>query len=302
MQKEQHGTRRRTGGPTAQGDAVWQSRVEGLGSCGLLLAIWSFDVALGPTAPPIDAERPPLRRHRPLERGEQRNANVRFVGRDLGQDHVPVRSAAAPWLRLSLSALVSSTSSLTTPLLMRGDMKRSSCRSRSVKPSRESTIRTMPVRLRRNSEVVGHHLLPAQLGTALDGGVAVARQVGEQRVGLVLRTHLEQVDVLRSPWRPGGESQAVLLRQPVDGGRLAGVGPADECDLRQLGDGQLVELAGGGQEARGVRPGQRSLLVAGLRLAESGRARGPGTLVRASSVQIRHCKIARFCIRDTATS
>jgi hypothetical protein len=32
-------------------------------------------------------------------------------------------------------------------------------------------------------QVLGHHLLPAQLGGALDGGVAVARQVGEQGVG-----------------------------------------------------------------------------------------------------------------------
>ena len=106
-------------------------------------------------------------------------------------------------------------------------------------------------------EVVGHHLLPAQLGAARDRRVAVARQVGEQRVGRVLRAQLEQVDVLRAARRLRREGEPLLLRQRVDRGRLAGVGAADEGDLGQLGGGQLVELAGGREEARGVGPGER---------------------------------------------
>ena len=77
----------------------------------------------------------------------------------------------------------------------------SSCWSRSVKPRRESTISTTPREAAPQLEVVGHHLLPAQLGAALDRRVAVARQVGEQRVGRVLRAELEQVDVLRAARR-----------------------------------------------------------------------------------------------------
>ena len=176
-------------------------------------------------------------------------------------------SAAAASLRLSLSALVSSTSSLTSPLPTRGAMKLSSWRSRSVKPRRESIISTMPLRLRRTLQVVGHHLLPAQLGAARNGRVTVARQVGEQRVGGVLRAELEQVDVLRASRRLRREGEPLLLRQPVDRGRLAGVRAADEGDLRQFGGGQLVELAGRGQKARACasRPGRpaRASRVAG---------------------------------------
>ena len=62
-------------------------------------------------------------------------------------------------------------------------------------------------------EVLGHHLLPAQLGVALDRGVAVAGQVGEQRVGGEPRAELEQVDVLRAARRLRREGEALLLRQ-----------------------------------------------------------------------------------------
>ena len=110
-------------------------------------------------------------------------------------------------------------------------------------------------------EVVGHHLLPPQLGAALDRGIAVSGQICQQRIGAVLRADLEQIDVLRAPWRPRSEGKSVLLRQPIDGGRFAGVGSAHECNLRQVRRRQLVELAGRRQESRGVRPSQRSLLA-----------------------------------------
>ena len=109
-------------------------------------------------------------------------------------------------------------------------------------------------------EVLRHHLLPAQLGGALDLRVAVARQVGEQRVGRVLRAHLEQVDVLRAARRARGKGESLLLRQGVDGGGLAGIAAADEGDLGQFARRQLVQLARGGEETRGVGPRQRCLL------------------------------------------
>jgi hypothetical protein len=75
--------------------------------------------------------------------------------------------------------------------------------------------------------------------------------------------------VLGAARRLGREGQALLLGQRVDGGGLAGVGAADEGDLGQLGRGQVDELAGG-QEARGVRPGQRELSVIGSAATASG--------------------------------
>jgi hypothetical protein len=65
-------------------------------------------------------------------------------------------------------------------------------------------------------EVFGHHLLPAQLGACARPRVAVARQVGEQRVGGELRAELEQVDVLRAARRLRREGEALLLGQDVD--------------------------------------------------------------------------------------
>jgi hypothetical protein len=132
----------------------------------------------------------------------------------------PLRSAAAPWLRLSLSAFVSKTSSLTTPLVIARryvtkQLKVEFCKAKSGIDHQDDAGQAAP-----QLQVVGHHLLPAQLGTALDRCVTVSRQIRQQRVGLVPRAHLEQIDVLCSPWRPGGESQPILLGQPVDGGRL----------------------------------------------------------------------------------
>ena len=187
---------------------------------------------------PNAAARRPHRRRRSASR--PRTAPCRHRPRPSSFAEHRLRAAASAAVaspRLSLSALVSSTSSLTEPLLTRGAMNSTSCRSRSVKPRRESTISTTPARLRRTLEVVGHHLLPAQLRVARDRGVAIAWQVGEKRVGSQLRAELEEVDVLRAPRRLRREGEALLLRQRVDRGRLAGVGAADEGDLRQLGRG-----------------------------------------------------------------
>ena len=173
-------------------------------------------------------------------------------------------SAAAASRRLSLSTLVSRASSFTDPLARRGATKSSSFRSMSVKPRRESTRIDDRAQAAPHREVLGHHLLPAQLGVALDGGIAIAGQVGEQRVGGQLRAELEQVDVLRPSRRLRREGETLLLRQDIDRGRLAGVGATDEGDLRQLGDGQLGERARRRQEARGVGPRERRLRGGGL--------------------------------------
>jgi hypothetical protein len=121
-------------------------------------------------------------------------------------------------------------------------------------------------------QVVGHHLLPAQLGGAFDLGIAVARQVGQPGIGSVLGAHLEQVDVLRAAGRARREGQPLVLRQRVDRRRLAGIAAADEGDLRPFGHGQLVELAGGDQKAGGVQPGQGRL--GGGRISAAGVAKG----------------------------
>ena len=86
--------------------------------------------------------------------------------------------------------------------------------------------------------------------------ITVARQVGQPSVGVVLGTHLEQVDVLRAPRRARRKGQPLVLGQRVDGGGLAGVAAADEGDLGALGHGQLVQPAGGDQKTCAVQPGQ----------------------------------------------
>jgi hypothetical protein len=69
----------------------------------------------------------------------------------VGQHVLGRASALSASRRLSLSALVSSTSSRTSPVATRGAISSSSWRSRSVKPRRESTICTTPCRLRRTT-------------------------------------------------------------------------------------------------------------------------------------------------------
>ena len=137
--------------------------------------------------------------------------------------------------RLSLSALVSSTSSLTEPLATRGATNSSSLLVELGEAEARIDQQHDAAKAAPHREVLGHHLLPAQLGAARDRGVAVAGQVGEQRVGRDLRAELEQVDVLRAARRLRGEGEALLLRQRIDRGRLAGIGAADEGDLGQLG-------------------------------------------------------------------
>ena len=75
------------------------------------------------------------------------------------------------------------------------------------------------------------HVFPL---VARDGGVAITGQVGEQRVGRVARAHREQIDVLRATRGFVRKSQAFLLGQGVDAGRLTRVGPTHKSDLRML--------------------------------------------------------------------
>jgi hypothetical protein len=64
VKKKQYGKRTRTSGPTAQGDAVWQSRVKCLNHASSWLPI-SPSRRLRRPDQPIDAERPPLRQRHP---------------------------------------------------------------------------------------------------------------------------------------------------------------------------------------------------------------------------------------------
>ncbi len=120
-------------------------------------------------------------------------------------------------------------------------------------------------------QVVGHDLLPAQLVLLGHGRIAVAGQVRQHRVGHALFAQGEQVDGLGAAGCLGGEGQPVLLRQGVDAGGLARIGPADEGDLGHAVLGQVLQARSGGEEAGGVQPAQG--LCAG-RCGGGARARG----------------------------
>ena len=110
-------------------------------------------------------------------------------------------------------------------------------------------------------EVVEHHALPALLVRARDRRVAVTGQVGQHGVGHALLAEREQVDVLRAARLLRGEGQLLLLRQGVDAGGFARVGAAHESDFGDADFRQLIELSGGGEEARCVHPSHCRLCV-----------------------------------------
>jgi hypothetical protein len=62
-------------------------------------------------------------------------------------------------------------------------------------------------------QVVGHHLLPADLVLLGHGRIPVTRQVGQDRVGDALLAQRKQVDVLGAARLAGCEGQLLLLRQ-----------------------------------------------------------------------------------------
>ncbi len=195
----------------------------------------------------------------------------------------PARACAAA-LRVSLSDLVSSTSSRTAAAVQ---PRRDQLQQLLVQVG-EAQARVDHQHHARQAaalrQVLRHHLLPAQLGGALDRRIAIARQVDEQRIGRVLRAHRKQVDVLRAPGRARREGQTLLLGQAVDGGGLAGIAAADEGNLGQFGRRQLVQPCRGGQEAGAWAPSQRGL--------GGGRCRADN---RWNAVRvIGHCKISRL--------
>src|SRR5204863_9356291 len=145
-------------------------------------------------------------------------------------------------------------------------------------------------------QVLGHHLLPAQLRVALDRRITVAGQVREERIGCELGAELEEVDVLRPSGRLRGEGETLLLRQHIDRGRLAGVRAPDEGDLGQLGGRQLVQRAGGGEKTRGVRPGKsppRFGVVLAWRFRSRRRGRHGGARRRREALIVKSLALAR---------
>ena len=124
-------------------------------------------------------------------------------------------------------------------------------------------------------QVVGHHLLPADLVLLGHGGVAIARQVGQHRVGHALFTQGKQVDVLRPPWFLGGKGQLLLLRQGVDAGGLSGVGASHKGNLGHAERRQEVQLGCSGQKFGGVQPARSDQGGSGSRVGggSSGAAR-----------------------------
>ena len=150
-------------------------------------------------------------------------------------------------------------------------------------------------------QVVAHHALPAQLGLARDGRVAVPGQVGQDGIGHTLFAQGEQVDALGPTRRLGGKGEPFLLRQRVDAGGFAGIGPPDKRHFRHRQVGQKFQLRCGGEEARGVQPAVQSTDLGHVRgLVGRGGSVGLGLSGRRScgffggghgGVPVGHCKI-----------
>ena len=223
MQEDQHRLAAPAGGAAAELDAVAESDREASRSC---------SVPAGPGVEHargiVDAGSAAAPRTASATRRSRR-------WRSSPSTSCAAASAAPVSRRFSLSALVSRTSSLTEPLASarRDELEQLAVDLGEAEPrvdQHDDRAQAAP-----HGEVLGHHLLPAQLGVALDRRVAVAGQVGEERIGRELRAELEQVDVLGAARRLRGEREALLLRQDVDRRRLAGIRAADEGDLGQLG-------------------------------------------------------------------
>ena len=186
VQEDEHrrGPRRRAARQTSV-MPCGSTRVEGLGS----------SAALGPRSARVRVSRrsSPTQRAATaasptpglLQRREQAHADVGLVRRR-ARRAPPARRRARRSLRcrLSLSALVSSTSSLTAPLPTRGATKSSRLQVEIGEAEARIDHQHDAGEAAPHLEVVGHHLLPAQLGAARHGGIAVARQIGEERVGV----------------------------------------------------------------------------------------------------------------------
>ena len=233
-----------------------------------------------------------------LEGREQRDADIGFIGGHVAQLGLHPGQCLARFLAVELVGLGEQHQQLD----------------RAVAHARRHEPEQLPVELGEaearideqhhagqaapHLEIVGHHLLPAQLRAARHRRIAIAGQVGEQRVGAGLGAELEEVDVLGAPRRLRRERKALLLREHVDRGGFARVGAAHERDLGQLGGRQLRQLARGGEEARGVGPGERDLFVTrlgrGIGAWCAGRSRRRIS-VGHEAAQSRHCKILGFC-------
>ena len=91
-------------------------------------------------------------------------------------------------------------------------------------------------------QVIGHHLLPADLVLLGHSSVTIARQVGQHGVHHALFAQRKQVDVLGAPGSLGRKGQLFLLRQRVDTGGFACVRAADKRNFRYIERGQEMQL------------------------------------------------------------
>ena len=112
-------------------------------------------------------------------------------------------------------------------------------------------------------------MLPVPADRGRHFGIAVARQIGEQRS----RAEPKEVDVLRAARRLADEREPRSLRQRVDRRRLAGVRSAGERDLGRAVDGQLMPVGRRRQELRMMERMRHRARPAGVGLGRPRRIR-----------------------------
>ena len=273
--------------------------------CGSAI-VEGLDHRRAPVRPGVAATRARRRRRRCAQRRERAQRHVGFRSEsDLAERRSLARpaSAAAASRRLSLSALVSSTSSLTEPLPTRGATKLEQL---AVEVG-EAEARIDHQHDRRSGCAAprGSRPSPAASAAWRRARPPRSRSRAGRRRARRRASFGPSSNRLMCCVRPGvfeAKARRFCCVSDVDRGRLAGVGAADEGDLRQLGRRQLVELAGGGEKARGVRPGERALFARRprrCRVPVAAAAVGMEVFCRPSGAQSRHCKIAGFCTRNS---
>ena len=91
------------------------------------------------------------------------------------------------------------------------------------------------------AKVVLEQTLPLQTHRKRNLGKAIAWKIHQGSAVF----HPEQVDQLRPAGRLGNKSQPGVPDQRIDCTRFPGIRPADERDLRSIGDGKPIGLGDG---------------------------------------------------------
>src|SRR4029453_11720957 len=107
---------------------------------------------------------------------------------------------------------------------------------------------------RSRRDVRPEKILPGALDVARDRGVAIARKMDAARAS----GKLEEIDLLRAPWRAAGERETRSACERVDRARLARVRATGERDFGRTRRRQLLDRGGGAPDTNCRERGGRA--------------------------------------------